>query len=78
MLHFLVKHPTGINLEELDLEAVDKEMATNEATQASQAAQDPIVAPEGDTPRPGDADEQEAAVADTYLLIFFKKNILGA
>ena len=32
---FLVKHPTGVYLEELDFEVVDKEMAVDEATQAS-------------------------------------------
>ena len=39
---YLVKHPTRVDLENLDLEEVDKEMATDEASQ--------FVAPEGDAP----------------------------
>ena len=39
---YLVKHPTGVDLENLDLEEVDKEMAIDEAAQSS--------APEGDAP----------------------------
>lgn len=30
---YLVKHPTGVDLENLDLEEVDKEMAIDEASQ---------------------------------------------
>ena len=29
---YFVKHPTGVDLENLDLEKVDKEMATGEAS----------------------------------------------
>ena len=39
---YLVKHPTGVDLENLDLEDVNKEMATDKASQS--------VAPEGDAP----------------------------
>ena len=39
---YLVKHPTGVDMESLDLEEVDKEMAIDEAAQSS--------APEGDVP----------------------------
>ena len=39
---YLVKHPTGVDLENLDLEVVDKEMAAYEASQS--------LAPEGDAP----------------------------
>ena len=39
---YFVKHPTGVDLENLDLEKVDKEMATGEASQST--------APEGDAP----------------------------
>ena len=39
---YFVKHPTGIGLEILDLEEVDKEMATDEASQS--------LAPKGDAP----------------------------
>ena len=39
---YIVKHPTGVDLENLDLEKVDKEMATGEASQST--------APEGDAP----------------------------
>ena len=31
--HYLVKHPVGMDMENLDLEEVDKEMAVNEASQ---------------------------------------------
>lgn len=34
---YLVKHPLGVNLEDLDFKEVDKEMETNEATQATAA-----------------------------------------
>ena len=39
---YFIKHPSGVDLENLDLEEVDKEMAANEATHSS--------APEGDAP----------------------------
>ena len=32
---YLVKHPSGVNMESLDLEEVDKEMALDEAAQSS-------------------------------------------
>ena len=32
---YLVKHPTGVHLQSLDLEVVDQEMAADEATQSS-------------------------------------------
>ena len=32
---YLVKHPTGVDLQSLDLEVVDQEMATDEAAQSS-------------------------------------------
>ena len=32
---YLVKHPTGVDLQNLDLEVVDQEMATDEAAQSS-------------------------------------------
>ena len=32
---YLVKHPTGVDLQNLDLEVVDQEMATDEAVQSS-------------------------------------------
>ena len=38
---YLVKHPTGVDLQSLDLEVVDQEMATDEVTQSS-ALEDPI------------------------------------
>jgi len=59
---FLVKHPTGVDLEELDLEVVDKEMAADKAAQASQAVHNTIVAPGGSTLEPIEADRQEATV----------------
>ena len=39
---YLVKHPTGVDLYNLDLEEVDQEMAVDEAAQSS--------APKGDSP----------------------------
>ena len=38
-----------MDLENLDFEAVDKEMVADEATQATQAA---VIAPEGTIPKP--------------------------
>ena len=46
--HF-IKHPTRVDLQNLDLEEVDKEMATNEASQSSNLEEDaPESAPAGD------------------------------
>ena len=54
---YLVKHPAGVNMESLDLEEVDKEMAMDEATQSS--------ALDGDVPEPTiDAPAGEDATAD--------------
>ena len=54
---YLVKHPFGVNMESLDLEEVDKEMALDEAAQSS--------APDGDAPEPAtDALAVEDAAAD--------------
>ena len=39
---YLVKHPVSVDLESLDFEAVDKEMAADEATQIAQAT---VIAP---------------------------------
>ena len=47
---YMVKHPSGVNLEELDFEEVDKEMEAHEATQAAIASEEN--APEGDNPDP--------------------------
>ena len=55
---YFVKHPTGVDLENLDLEEVNKEMAANEAFQST--------APEGDAPEsalPPLADDDVAANA---------------
>ena len=54
---YLVKHPAGVNMESLDLEEVDKEMAMDEAAQSS--------ASDGDVPEPTiDAPVGEDATAD--------------
>ena len=45
----LVKHPTGVDLQNLDLEEVDQEMAIDKAAQSS--------APEGDAPEKAPADD---------------------
>ena len=44
LLQYLVKHLTGVNLKNLDLEVVDKEMAADEASQFA------AVAPEENAP----------------------------
>ena len=46
----MVKHPSGVNLEELDFEEVDKEMEAHEATQAAIASEENAL--EGDNPDP--------------------------
>ena len=38
---YLIKHPSGVDLQNLDLEVVDQEMAANKATQSS-APEDPV------------------------------------
>ena len=43
---YLIKHPTGVDLSNLDLEVVDQEMAADEAAQSS--------VPEGDAPAAND------------------------
>ena len=44
---YFIKHPSGVDLEKLDLEDVDKEMAVNEAAQSSAVETDaPKNAPE--------------------------------
>ena len=54
---YLVKHPVGVNMESLDLEEVDKEMAMDEAAQSS--------APNGDAPELAtDAPTGEDAATD--------------
>ena len=53
---YLVKHPVGVDMENLDLEEVDKEMAANKASQS--------VIPEGDAPEnapPNPADDDVVA-----------------
>nr|XP_023877929.1 uncharacterized protein LOC111990387 [Quercus suber] len=49
---YLVKHPTGVDLENLDLEEVDKEMAVDEAAQSS--------ALEGDAPENAPTNDDDA------------------
>ena len=54
---YLVKHPTGVDMESLDLEDVDKEMVIDEAAQSS--------APEGDVPKNAtDAPASENSAVD--------------
>ena len=50
---YLVKHPSGVDLENLDLEEVDQEMAADEASQSTAPASDvpedaPLPPPDGD------------------------------
>ena len=42
MRRYFIKHPSGVDLENLALEEVDKEMATDEASNS--------IAPNGDAP----------------------------
>ena len=49
----MVKHPFGVNLEELDFEEVDKEMEADEATQATVALEENAL--ESNDPEPEDA-----------------------
>ena len=51
---YFIKHPSGLDLEKLDLKEFDKEMATDEATQSSAAEIDV----------PENALETDGAVAD--------------
>ena len=51
---YFIKHPSGVDLEKLDLKEFDKEMATDEATQSSAAEIDV----------PENALETDGAVAD--------------
>ena len=46
---YLVKHPAGVDLQNLDLEVVDQEMMMDEAAQSS--------TPEGDVPEKAPADD---------------------
>ena len=46
---YLIKHPIGVDLENLDLEEVDKEMAIDEAAQS--------LAPEGGAPKNAPVDD---------------------
>ena len=58
---YLVKHPSGVNMEELDLEEVDQEMAADEAAQSFATEPDASAdAPAGAVP-PQDAPDDNAA-----------------
>ena len=54
---YLVKHPSGVDMENLDLEEVDKEMAMDETAQSSVPEGD---APETATDAPGTATDAPA------------------
>ena len=59
---YLIKHPTGVDLPNLDLEVVDQEMAVDEVAQSS--------APEGDALVADDApiaDDAPAAADDPVV-----------
>ena len=58
---YLVKHPTGVDLENLDLEVVEKEMAADEASQST------FVASKENVPEPTQASGDEAE-AWIYLM----------
>ena len=55
---YMIKHPTGVDLENLDMEVVDQEMATDEAAQSTAPEATPR-----DTPMPPlDGDDTAANV----------------
>ena len=58
---YLVKHPTGVDLENLDLEVVDKDMAADEASQST------VVASKENAPEPTQASGDKAE-AWIYLM----------
>ena len=60
---YLVKHPTGVDLPNLDLEVVDQEMAADEAAQSSAFEGDAPGA--GDAPAAGDALDADDPITDT-------------
>ena len=68
----LIKHPTRVNLESLDLEVVDQEMAQDEAAQATQTA---VAAPAGDIPKPTNTGGEEAnawtCLSEISMFFFF-------
>ena len=63
--------PCWRGLENFDFEVVDKEMAANEAAQASQAAQAAIVTIEGNVLEPTRADGGKAGIWTCIYLCFF-------
>ena len=54
---YFIKHPSGVDLEKLDLEEVDKEMDADEAAQSLAAETDPP--------------ETDGAAADAFFFFFF-------
>ena len=52
LMRYLVKHPTGVNLQNLDLKEVNQEMAIDEAAQST--------APKGDVPEKAPANDAPA------------------
>ena len=62
---YFVKHPIGVDLQNLDWEEVDKEMAADEASQSS--------APEEDAPKsaPAGDDANNARTCPFFFLFFF-------
>ena len=66
MRRFLVKHPFGVNLEKLDLEEVDQEMAADEVAQSSAIGIDaPKTAPENALASDAPTGDDVAADAQT-------------
>ena len=49
---YMVKHPSGVNLEELDFKEVDKEMEVDKATQAAATLEENT--PKSNDPKPED------------------------
>ena len=76
---YLVKHPSGVDLENLDMEVVDQEMATDEASQSTA----PIENAPRDAPLPP-LDGDDAATTWTcfvfvyiYIYIYIAQYVLG-
>ena len=62
LIRYMVKHGSGVDLEDLDFEAVDKEIEEDEAAQAAPAA--------GDDPQDPEKDVDDAYALQFSLFLF--------
>ena len=70
---YMVKHPSGVNLDELDFKEVDKEMEADEVTQAAATLEENTL--KGNDPKPEDspidvAGGDEATTWNTFSFIW--------